>query len=533
MGRPPPRIRLGSTGSHVAGAGLAALCALTALGPGCSLLGLDRLPQSSCIDMGGDAFCASLNDSSPTGDACLRWQCNEVSTHCEIEPRDMDADGAPAASCEPAGALPDCADDDATNSPLLTESCDGSDDDCDDAVDEGTVGRAALVSLRDLPAGTTDVVFGRAPDADQLAVAALTGTGEVSIVTDAAVAGLIMAPVRRTTAGTAIVPSGLTAVEGLGTNRYALLFELSGSCRRVVLGILDTTSMLVRVPDAHEAAGFPSRSGDCTSGGAGTSTAGMARDAASGDLLVAYLEGARRDCGTTAAAPVLVVGAPDALPAASVTPLTLGESVDPRPPAVLALGGRAFLVAFPVAGGGVEVHRVTVAADGTPSATLAYTESGDAGGLRGDVRLALGRTDGATTTAVGLAYAYGCGAAAPALRLLSVTSGAVTAGARVAGTTATGARMPFAVYQRELDEWLLGWRTRMTLGAIRIDAASMRIGDGFDLTTAAGGFESPFMLVAPGRAAGAAYRLLTARAEGGTTRAAAAELGCLPPVASP
>ncbi len=511
---------------------LVALVALAVALPSCSLLGLDRLPQSSCTDMGGDAYCATLNDSSPTGDTCRRWQCDEVSTHCVVEPRDEDSDGSPAMTCEPVGIAPDCDDGDGTNAPTRTESCDGSDDDCDELVDEGTVGMASLASLRDLPAGTTDVVLGRAPDADELALAALTATGSVSVVTDAAVAGFLTAPVRTVSGPTPLAPSGLSAIEGLGMNRYAMLFELAGACRRLVLGVLDTTTMIVRVADAHEESGFPSSAGDCTTGTTATSTGALARDAASGDLLVAYLESVRRDCGTTTPAPVLVIGAPDAAPAAGVTPLVLGESVDPRPPAVVSLGGRAFLVAYPTADGGIAVHRVTVAADGTPTAADAYTETSDAGGLRGDVRLALGASDGGTTT-VALTYAYGCGAAAVALRLLSVGATSTTAGARIAGTTDTGARLPFAVYQPVLDEWLLGWRTRMALGGLRIDAASMAIGDGFDLTSDAGGYESPFLLTAPGRGVGAAYRVLTARADGGTSRAVAAELGCLPPTASP
>lgn len=512
---------------------LAAGVALSILVPGCSLLGLDRLPQSTCDESGGDSFCASLETVMPTGDTCLRWQCSEVTRHCEIEPRDVDADGSPAAMCEPTGVAPDCDDADPMNTPTALEVCDGNDDDCDEAVDEGTVGAAALTSLRDLPSGTTDVVFGRAPEGDENVVAALTATGSVSVVTDAAVAGFLTAPVRTVGGPTPLAPTGLSAIEGLGMNRYAMLLELGGGCARLALGVLDTTTMSVRVPDAHAVAGFPSTGGGCPGGVLDTSTGSLGRDAASGDLLVAYLESNRRDCGGTVAAPVLVIGAPDAAPAAdTVVPLELGESVDPRAPAIVSLGARAFLVAFPTADGGIAVHRVTLAIDGTATATLVHMEAPDASGLRGDVRLALGPTSGGTTT-VGLTYAYGCGAAPVALRLLSVTSAAVTPGPRIPGTTATGARLPFAAYQPSLDEWLLGWRTRMALGGVRVDAASMLIGEGFDLTSDMGGFESSLFLVAPGRGTGAAYRLLTTRADAGTTRAVAAELGCLAPVGSP
>lgn len=507
----------------------AALLALLTI-PSCSLLGLDRLDQATCMPgESGDTFCESLASVSPVPDACHRWQCNVDSRHCELEPLDQDADDAPAMTCEPAGVTADCDDDDRGNRPGGTETCDGGDNDCDTRTDEGTVGDGELVALRVIPTGSGDPAFGHAPDADESILAVLTPTGtgsEVNVVVDAGSAGFLTMPVR-TTSGAAVSPTALTAAVGLGTNRYALLFDTGpAACRRVVLGILDTTTMQIRVESAHEPMGFPNTAADCSMGA--TSTGGMAIDASSGDLLVAYLEGARRDCGTGTASPVLVVGAPDATPG-SATPIELGESIDTRPPAVVSLGGRVFLVAFPTAAGTVEVHRVTLAADGTATAALAYTEASDAGGRRGDVRLAVGPTASGTTT-VGLVYGYGCGTAPVAARFLAVGT-SVTMGARVAGTAPSGARHPALVYQPDADEWLLVWRTRAALGGLRIDAASMPIGGGFALTSATDGFDATLTVIAPGRTS--PYRVLSARTEGGTVSAIAVELGCAPMTSSP
>ena len=188
----------------------------------------------------------------------------------------MDSDGSPAAMCEPDGVAPDCDDDDQTNAPTLTEVCDGNDDDCDGSIDENTVGPAMLASLRDLPASSTDVAVGRAADSDENALAALTSTGSVALVLDRASSAFVTAPVR-TTSDAALVPSGLSAIEGLGMNRYAVLLELRGSCPRMVLGTLDTTTMLVRVADLHSDSGFPTSTGDCSTTTTPTSTGALSR----------------------------------------------------------------------------------------------------------------------------------------------------------------------------------------------------------------------------------------------------------------
>jgi hypothetical protein len=81
--------------------------------------------------------CEALNNrSDPDFDRCKNWRCG-ADHYCEIGPLDQDRDGYFPAACVPAGSPSDCADRDPTSHPDGAEVCDGKDNDCDRAIDEG------------------------------------------------------------------------------------------------------------------------------------------------------------------------------------------------------------------------------------------------------------------------------------------------------------------------------------------------------------------------------------------------------------
>lgn len=84
---------------------------------------------------GGDTDCAILNLHEGISDtACGRFQCDAASRACVFrDARDDDDDGEPARAC---GGV-DCDDEHADAHPGAAEACDGRDQDCDGAIDEG------------------------------------------------------------------------------------------------------------------------------------------------------------------------------------------------------------------------------------------------------------------------------------------------------------------------------------------------------------------------------------------------------------
>lgn len=125
---------------------LLALAALTLpTQAGCSLMGLDRLDRAGCTE---DSQCSSLEAIRSTGNACRTWQCTNAvggSGFCEIVTRDDDGDGSAPMMCVVAPALPDCDDANGLRSPLLIDSCNVIDDNCDGVIDEGFAGGSSNV----------------------------------------------------------------------------------------------------------------------------------------------------------------------------------------------------------------------------------------------------------------------------------------------------------------------------------------------------------------------------------------------------
>lgn len=110
---------------------LALAVALLVLVPGCTFVGLWKIPIGTCNE---GANCEILNtqDGLLPSD-CQRWTCG-ANSRCVIAARDLDGDHDPDPACDPSAT--DCDDGDRLRSGTRTEECDGVDNDCDQIVDE-------------------------------------------------------------------------------------------------------------------------------------------------------------------------------------------------------------------------------------------------------------------------------------------------------------------------------------------------------------------------------------------------------------
>jgi hypothetical protein len=464
-----------------------AVLALTAVG--CSLIGLtDGLEQESCRD------CAELNAIDPTGDPCLSWQCSNpndpMAGMCVVGTLDGDEDGAPSAMCV-SDATADCDDANAENTPMRAESCDLADNDCDGSVDED----ALAIDRADLVEGALSALSWAH---GEMEVVAAYGSGSDLFAAHLPTTGAPGTAVRL--AGPATNPDpGFTAIARTGGD-WAIAYTPSSGCSRIVLGTWSGTGTALAMPVDHHVNGLPKVGGDCASGD--TSGVGHPSMASIADrqVVVAYLADREdRSCGGAAADVGLVVvqrsttgeSFADALASAAV-----GQSVDGAP-ALIAIPGYGYLLAFARADGTIGVHRVEV--DG---ATLEATVSEDVyvetcAVECGDVSLTAAQAGSGYEIA--LAFRDGdCTNGAAALRVLSLdpTSGAIaSSGALRSSASGTAVRRPTAARRSGPDEWILAWTestgAERTITAQRWSADGEPTGDAAVLLTTTGTFPEP------------------------------------------
>lgn len=456
--------------------------------PACSALGLDNLPQADCVRGASDpndldAFCASLAPLVPPEDTCHTWQCNEQTRHCEILARDDDQDGAPSMMCA-AGATPDCDDANRANTPGADEVCNLADDDCDGVIDETIIETTIMPSSLATIGTSIRTVFATQPDSDDSIVLWRTANNFHRVVAPSGAAADLT--FRDAMSMPIVLQDADGAITGISAGSYAFAGRrITSGCQQWSLFSVpsDSGTVTLRTGDATL---YPSCSGPQQ-----VSAPSLAAFS-NGTVLASWLPVAEteRGCGTASAAAVTITSARlSRTPPNRLGPdvVTLGETVDVGPAAMLSLGD-AFLVAYPKADGTVDVHLVTLDA-----ATLAitghdvvYTEpAGTPGTPRAGVGLALGPTDGTTTT-VALSYYDGCSLENPiTVRMLSRSGSTVTASATPTtnlgtGRTRTGVQV---VWQPRTEEWLVAWRSGSAVSVQRLFREGATAGAPFDLAT--------------------------------------------------
>lgn len=321
---------------------------------GCSLMGLDDLPQASCTS---DVQCAALESVRPSGNACVVWQCTnpDESTPgiCIQAAPDGDNDGATTSSCAAIPAAADCDDTRDEVHPGAGDQCDLLDNDCDGIVDDLFVASTASV----VELGSNAGAVGFEP----------VSSSTVAITRIPGAAGTI---------SQASIDIGSTALRDAFANVDADASERAVGTSAM---LADGSTLLAYDPVVSAE--------DC--GAAGTIQVRRLRPTAStqtvclddqtrlasaslvaepdGDALLVWIDdAASRECGGAATAPVLarVLRSTSAGVVAGAI-LELGDSADALGPSVVHVAGQGWFVAHVEASGDVAIHRIV------PQTTLA------------------------------------------------------------------------------------------------------------------------------------------------------------------
>ena len=481
--------------------------------------------QESCRE------CEELNAIDDPG-MCRSWQCSrrEMSEGvCVVDLRDTDGDGSPDPECALDDREPDCDEDNPVNGWLLPEACDLVDNDCDGTIDEGqlTAQRANLLTANDVDA----LAFARG----DMEVAAAYESGFNLVAATLPVVGS-GANAHTLSAGDNPDPRGV-AITRTGTD-WAVAFAPRPGCSRIVLGAWPGTGTTFLVPPDHLQSGLPKVTGTCTSGD--VTPAGFPAIASTnpGQVLVAFLADGgpndmrqERPCEPPPVDVLLVATQRDTSPGAfdrpSAMATSIGQSVDPGPPAVLALDeARGYLVAFPTPDNQIVIVQAQV--DASTSAVTAVERLREpCGGVCGDVRIALESVSGQEHVA--LTYRRGvCTDAAAVLRVFRLDANVLTAvgDARVFAT-GPSVRYPTATRRADPAEWLLAWvvnaGVNRTVRVARADDLLVPIGEPLTVLQTTGTFGTR-LAVAGSDAAGGLAAFAYDRDARQFTRAAA---GCL------
>jgi len=446
---------------------IALLAASIASLPACSFLGLDVIAVEGCAT---DRDCDGLELALRPADDCHTWQCNPTTSRCEIDVLDADQDGAPAMlsaslmMCATTGV--DCDEMDAARFPGNTESCSGTDSDCNGLIDDGAPDLAGIASC-----GPTDTAIGSFvagfTEVDGFPVAEtleLTRVGRVLTHTRITTEGERSAA-RVVTSSPA--SNNLLALVPVRSGEWALLHTI-GACQPFVQRFRSGTAVLEGpVPSGTSCTG--ERLGD------------LASDPTQRDrgLMVVLGAGAASRCnsGTPAPSPLGASASVAAFPASgdysTAAPTDLGETTSSSSPVLVAVGGGVYLVALPRADRRIEVLAIATAGD-VASSEVIYTEAARAS--QPDlVSLAAG-ADGEYV----LSWSFLCEAGNEA-RFFSWT-GASSANAGALVTSTVGAPLqPTAVYQPVLEEWLVVSASGGALQGRRFDREAGAIGESFEI----------------------------------------------------
>ncbi|MCA9602526.1 MAG: MopE-related protein [Polyangiales bacterium] len=418
--------------------------AASALLAGCSLMGLDDgLTRETCSV---DADCDDLNKSNPTGNACSEWRCNAETSFCEALPFDGDGDAYPSASCAGEGDTPDCDDENAERYPGNAELCDNVDNDCDDSVDENLYSAGGAMRLTALTsAGARHVHMSPVTSSDTVAVAYTDGggaTGAQKVAFPSATStdsARTLALEDESQSPIALAASRDVMLTPMG-NDFAAVIVPAGACQRGVTGITTENDASLELTSAAFSAGIPKATDTCD---ADTSSMSDPVISALGTgALVAWVDrndtngpSATWDCDGATSSNVLinlVEKSGNQLVPVNALALPLGTTSSPTPPAVVAVPGYGWVVAFADDVEDAVLLYGVVDASGSlevtdePLASVARSE-GEFDGALGDVTLAFTATSESKVT-LGVAFREGCStSSAIHVRLVDFTPGDGTA----------------------------------------------------------------------------------------------------------
>lgn len=460
---------------------------------GCSLMGLEKdLGRETCSTK---SDCADLNSSRPTGDACREWRCNPETSFCEVLAADGDDDRVPSAECAADGEAVDCDDTNAAIYPGNDEVCDGLDNDCDEGIDEALYSTTEPMRVVALGAeGAKHVSMAAVTSDDTVAVAYTAGDEFVAgarVVFPTAASTDTAADLEREIldADPVAIEARSVAIAPIGSD-FAVAVVPTGACQRVVTGIVTSDNPVSAIPETLFAEGIPKEDGVCDADTAKASDVALAANG--DDVLVAWVE--REDsnagaadwaCGSTPSSHVLVnlverVG--DTLVPVGGLATVLGLTLAASPPAVVAVPGGGWLIAFSEDESDEEFITVVAArreGDALITERVDGTGVAETGGeSRGDVAITLGPSSENEIT-VGLAFREGCSTGSSITADFFSYAPTTNAAVALEGTTTIEAgtariRRPALAYLPSVG-WFAAWES-LPAGSLTREVKARRLG---------------------------------------------------------